>query len=179
MDDRIKLELTKACIYEMSLLFNQRIQPEKITAYATALVNYPTENLKIAFRNIILSGEDFFPSCARLIKEMQPPRQDPEELAQIMCDNIVEAVLRYGRYRQDEIKEKLTAEEMDALTRIGGALTILDSKKSDMPTIRSQIRKSCKALVNKELIASKAEIFKKLQNRGGELQKLSDNLNVN
>lgn len=154
-------KIKKACIYEMSQLFSQKVSDIKIEAYAKMLRPYSVAQITMAFSNIVKKGSDFFPSCSRVIAEIMPT-ENREDVAQSMADNIVNQVLRFGRYQQREMGSYLTKPEKMALQRIGGCLTILDSNKDDMPTIRAQLRRTCNSVLSIGEVEKKQEVMGKL-----------------
>lgn len=142
-----KKELFQA-LQTLAILKVGKMDKQRLMAYTEVLSKFALPRLLGAIK-ICMEEIKFFPDVSEIIK-MVDPRPDTEDQAQSMCDNIVKAVLRYGRYQQDEIEKSLSEDERNALMKIGGPLTILDSMKNDMPMIRSQIRRSCKALLSIE-----------------------------
>lgn len=155
-------ELHKMCVFEMSLLFNQKVDNKKIEAYSNMLKSYSVAQITMAFTNIIKNGAYFFPSCSKVIAEINPS-EDIEDLAQRMVDNIISTSILHGRYNQSRIIAELTDLEAKALTLIGGCMQILNSSNSDMPIVKAQLRRTCKSVLS----GNKIEFAKIVMNKLG------------
>jgi len=148
----------------MARLFNKSQMPddETMETYAFMLESYEINQITMAFTSLLDQGIEFFPSCSRILKELNP-RISNESKAQVMADNIFQVVVGLGRYQQKRFKEELNEEEMRILEKFG-ALSILESTLKDQPIIKAQLRKSCFALLDTQSIEDKQVIMSRLEN---------------
>lgn len=152
----------KSAIYQMGLRFNQEPSKEKIEAYANDLMGYTPEQITFAFRQVIASGTDFFPSMAAILKHLQPKEVTSQDVGNEVANELIEKILEFGRYKQglsealSPVAQKILEENRYLF------LEILDSEKHQVPSIRAQIRDLVKAKTEGKKAASYNEKLAKI-----------------
>jgi hypothetical protein len=141
----------KAAIYEMGLLFNQKPDDEKITAYAKALENYSPSQIKFAFNSVISSGTAFFPSLAEILKYLKPIRPAAEDLASELMEEVVKKAAANGYNRTAQTMAELSP---GAKAVLGDdhqtLLRICKSMEDELPTIKAQLRNLFRARIESQ-----------------------------
>lgn len=141
-------------LYRLSQTYTQKISDESLDVYVSVLKNFEIESIAAAIESILSSKkEPFFPSLSEILFELNP-RVNNEDEAQLMSDKIISTAARYGRYQQAEIKKNLSELEMQAMQSIG-LIRILDSTDRELTVIRSQLRRTCKAILEKNVVEAK------------------------
>ncbi len=153
-------------LYRMGKLFNKSQMPddESLEMYASVLAGYQPEEIVLAITSLIKKGITFFPSCPEIIAEMNPEISS-EDQAQIMCDKIWSSILSAGLYNQKRIAEDLTPLEL-SIARSVGISTILNSESTESSYLKTQLRRSCIANINKKVALSKQELIKNVTGNG-------------
>jgi len=149
-------------LWRIGKLFNKHQMPddEAIETYASVLVKYKPEEIVLAITSLVEKGIKFFPSCPEIIAEMKP-QISTEDQAQLMTDKIWNAILSAGLYNQKRLAEDLEPLELN-IARSVGVATILNSDNSEASYLKTQLRKSCLANLNKNIALTKQELIKSI-----------------
>ena len=146
--------MNKKILYEdilkLAAIFSKEIDKNLATGYVENLCQYEEPELKAAFGTIIRTKK-FFPKIAEIIELIEPNLSETDS-AQILANNIVETVLRLGRYQVEKINDELSPQERYALMAIGGVESICNINIDQLGTVRAQLRNSCKASIAKNKI---------------------------
>lgn len=140
----------KAAIYEVGLLFNQQPGDDKINAYAKALQNYTPKQITHAFNQVILSGSAFFPSLAEILTHLRPPTEKKEDLAPLICAEILEAIKNFSSYDEIKMDEHLSENARQVLRMLGGSAEIRNAPFENLGTTKAQLTKLASSVLAKK-----------------------------
>lgn len=140
----------KAAIYEVGLLFNQQPNDDKINAYAKALKNYSPKQITHAFNQVILSGSAFFPSLAEILTHLRPPNEKKEDIAPLICAEILEAIKLFSSYDEVRMNEHLSESARLVLKMLGGTSEIRNAPAENIGTTKAQLTKLASSVLAKK-----------------------------
>lgn len=143
--------LIKAAVYEMGLLFNQKPDDEKITAYAKALKDFTPAQICFAFNQVIKSGSAFFPSLAEILKHLMPVKESSEDQAIKATEEIVRVAIEHGHNRTQRALDSLS---VSTRALVGDdhqiILRICKSMEDELSTIKAQLRNLLRARIDSQ-----------------------------
>ncbi|QDP68098.1 MAG: hypothetical protein Unbinned5081contig1003_30 [Prokaryotic dsDNA virus sp.] len=164
-------KLVSAVLFEFNRGFNQKKSKEDLMFYARMLDEYSAEEVTRALKRIMRNGSSFFPSVPEILKELSQS-VSRETKAEQMSGKVIDTVLRFGRYQEDEIRESLSEQEYQALKQIGGIEQICNITQDRLSFVSSRLSKACKAIVE----TGNVDSYQKIENKKpqGKLLKLSE-----
>lgn len=137
----------KVAIYEMGLLFNQPPSDDRINAYAKLLANFEPHQVIYAFKQVIKSGNKFFPSMAEILSHLQPPKENAEDTANLIANEIIQKCIEKGRYNTGDIVPELSGPAQAVIKSSSYLImNILNSDDDTLPIVRAHIRGLAKAM---------------------------------
>jgi hypothetical protein len=160
MSANVKLLAIKSAIYQMGLKFNQEPSKEKIEAYAKELMDYTPEQISFAFRKVIDSGSDFFPSLAAILKHLRPQQEVAQDKAPQVAAEMIQALRWYGPHDEVNMLENVSKEARLTFQRLGNTADVRNSENTE--TIRAQLERLARSVIGSSVAQEKNEQLQKL-----------------
>lgn len=127
----------------VAMICNGDTGEERLKAYTEFLFNKLGDKAVDAVKKI--NGKtSFFPSIKEILDNHQPP-EDLDLKAQFIADEIVDAISAFGYPNELEAQKHIGPIGWSAVLGMGGWKTICKTQINDLPTLRAQLRRSCKA----------------------------------
>jgi hypothetical protein len=145
MSNNAKLLAVKHAIYEMGLKFNQEPSDAKITAYAKDLMDYTPEQITFAFRQVIRSGSDFFPSLAKILSYLTPDEEKKEDRAPIIVKEIIQAIRSFHPMLENKMLESVSEDARMVFLAIGNTADLRNSENFE--TMSAQVERLVKGVL--------------------------------
>lgn len=145
MSNSVKLLAIKHAIFEMGLKFNQEPSDAKITAYAKDLMDYTPEQITFAFRQVIKSGSDFFPSLARIISHLTPDAEKKEDRAPIIAREVVTLIRSWHPDLEDKMRELASPDALLVFQAIGNTMDLRNSETYEI--MNAQVERFVKGVL--------------------------------
>lgn len=167
MKSEVEIELLKAAIYEVGLLFNQQPNEARINAYARALQNYSPKQVTYAFNQVVLSGSAFFPSLAEVLTHLRPTQEKTEDKAPLIATEIINFIRLHHVDLEKEYSSGLTPEAIMVIAQMGGTRDIRNSENFE--TMRAQLERVAKGVINRIGAVKKTEALQRITSGGNIL----------
>lgn len=138
----LKQNIYDSMVYLANFYGNEKITPERIKAYSEMLSDELTpDELKKALRAIVKTSK-FFPTVAEIIETARPKINIGDE-ANIIANEIVECISRFGPYQAKEARDYM-GDNFFIAERYGWS-NLCNVTYDELGTVRAQLRELAKA----------------------------------
>jgi hypothetical protein len=145
-------------LFEFNRGFNQKKSKDDLDFYAKMLTSYPINKIYNAMKIIVTEGSPYFPSLSEICSMIES-RSSKKTDAEVIAGNIIETVLRYGRYNLEEISRELTSFEQSMLSKLGGVFQICNIEEDQLNFVHSRLVKIVEANLEFEDKAIKKDLI--------------------
>jgi hypothetical protein len=145
----------KALIMRVSVFFQDPLPDDAVRMHAEALADLPLERVRAAYNQIARTTVYRKMPLPGAVREIVAPSPDAKEIARdeslILSGRILEAIGKFGSYREREAQLFLGDRAWDAVRVFGGWGQLCGIQSDEMPNIRAQLREYLGATFRKEL----------------------------
>lgn len=140
----------RAAIEEMGHCFLKKPDDTQVEVYARGLERFSTEQVIFAFNQVIESGSDFFPSLGRILSYLRPKDQDPEGMAAVIADEIVNTAANFGYMQTGAAFLTLSPTAKLVCGSSSRLLDICNTERDNLTTVKAQLRKQAIGVLSQQ-----------------------------